>query len=230
MARKTPPPAHPEPTKRTPKKPVAAASPAMKRTPRTPRKQREVVSRASTPQSEPTQTVIPDPNEGLSASDLVMLAQLEAPDYISVAERRAKVARLRHAKRTLREIGSALGISPATVYRDLLALDAEWLANGQTDRDLMRARELADLQDLERQIASALAASQSEEAKIRWLGERRQIKARIASLMGLDAPKAITGHIEVNDSGLNAQERRALAAYIAASHVAVQPEGSDGDE
>ncbi len=71
-----------------------------------------------------------------------------------------------------------------------------------------------------------------EESKIRWLGERRQIKARIAALMGLDAPKTFTGEIEVKDGGLSAQERRAIAAQIAAMQGAGgRPEGdADADQ
>ena len=166
----------------------------------------------------------------MTPADLETLAQLEDPEYISVMERRARVARLRSRKLTMREIGVALGISAATVYRDLRAIDEDWRREAATDLAAISARELAELRDMEYQAATGIANSGSEEAKIRWLGERRQIKARIASLMGLDAPKAITGQIEVNDSGLSAQERRALAAYIAASHVADQPEDADGSQ
>ncbi len=144
-------------------------------------------------------------------------------------ERRARVARLRSRKLTMREIGLALGISAATVYRDLRAIDEDWRREAAEDIADMRARELAELRDMEYQASTALSASLSEEAKIRWLGERRQIKARIASLMGLDAPKAITAEVDVKDGGLSAQERRALAAHIAAMHAG-QAEAADAGE
>jgi len=155
---------------------------------------------------------------------------LESPEYATITERRLRVARYRAQKLTLREIASAIGTSTATVYRDIKALDTVWLKSAQGERDEHRARELAELQAMERQVATAYGSSQNEGAKIRWMAERLRIKARIAALLGLDAPRTFTGEIEVKDGGLSTQERRALAAEIMAGHAAAGGRDTDGDE
>lgn len=223
MPRKRSPTAPAEPTTKTRKSPATTGQPAPAKKPR-PKRTRQTSVKQTAPAATP-----PDPNAGLTPADLETLALLEDPEYISVMERRARVARLRSRKLTMREIGLALGISAATVYRDLRAVDEDWRREAAEDLADMRARELAELRDMEYQASTALSASLSEEAKIRWLGERRQIKARIAALMGLDAPKAITAEVEVKDGGLTAQERRALAAHIAAMHAA-QGDAPDAGE
>lgn len=216
------------PTTKTSKNPATTGPTAPAKKPRATRKRRPTVSRTALA-PEPAPTAAPDPNAGLTPADLEILALLEDPEYISVMERRARVARLRSRKLTMREIGVALGISAATVYRDLRAIDEDWRREATTDLAAIRARELAELRDMEYQAATASANSGSEEAKIRWLGERRQIKARIAALMGLDAPKAITAEVDLKEGGLTAQERRALAANIAAMHAAQQDEHDAGE-
>lgn len=178
----------------------------------------------------PSPLTTPDHASPLTPEEEAELALLESPEYATITERRLRVARYRAQKLTLREIASAIGVSAATVYRDIKALDAVWLKSAQGERDEHRARELAELQAMERQVATAYGSSQNEDAKIRWMAERLRIKARIASLLGLDAPRTFAGEIEVKDGGLSSQERRALAAYIAASQVSDRPEHADDNE
>lgn len=178
----------------------------------------------------PSPLPAPDHASPLTPEEEIELALLESPEYATITERRFRVARYRAQKLTLREIAAAIGVSAATVYRDIKALDTVWLKSAQGERDEHRARELAELQAMERQVATAYGSSQNEDAKIRWMAERLRIKARIASLLGLDAPRTFTGEIEVKDGGLSSQERRALAAEIMAGHAAARREDADGEQ
>lgn len=247
MPRKPPATAAEEPTAKTRKSPPAKGKPGPAPAPPSPRKRPASVSPpakpakpastrapksspAPAPAPPPAPPPRPDPDAGLTPADLETLALLEDPEFTSLMERRARVARLRSRKLSMREIGLALGISAATVYRDLRAIDEDWRREAAEDLANIRARELAELRDMEYQAATALSGAPTEDAKIRWMAERRQLKARIASLLGLDAPRTFTGEIEVKDGGLSTLERRALAAEILAGHAAAGEEGADGDQ
>ena len=236
MARKRPAAEPPKPDSKPRRKPAAPGSSAPTPEPRARRNRAPAVSPAvKRPKARPRPTPGASPEAGSQAAppapaappppsfDVPLtpreeeeLASIESPEYATIADRRARVARYLSRKLTMREIAAAIGSSPATVYRDIKALDAKWMEEAEGERGLQRARELAELQDMERQVATAQANSQSEEARIRWVEVRLKLKARIAALMGLDAPKTFSGEIEVKDGGLSAQERRAIAARIAA--------------
>lgn len=227
MARKRPAAEPPKPAPKPRRKPAAPGSSAPAPEPR---------ARRNRAHSVPPAKDVPEPSKLPPSFDVPLtpreeeeLARLESPEYATIADRRAKVARYRARKLTIREIATALGVGVGTVYRDLKALDARWLEMADGERSQQRARELAELQDMERQVATAQANSQSEEARIRWLDARLKIKARIAALMGLDAPKTFSGEIEVKDGGLSAQERRAIAAQIAAMQGAGGRAEGDAD-
>lgn len=230
MARKRPPEAPAESKPKTRGKPVPTG-PSRPSAPTAPPPAPKRNRRASVPPPLAPQLA------GLNAEDFLLtdeqkaeLARWEQSEYATIMERRAKVSRYRAQKLSYREIAHALGVGIGTIFRDIKALDAVWLRSAQGERDEHRARELAELQAMERQVATAYGSSQSEDAKIRWMAERLRIKARIAALLGLDAPRTFTGEIEVKDGGLSSQERRALAAEIMAGHAGAEGRDADGDE
>lgn len=102
----------------------------------------------------------------------------------AVAERRRKVAALdlRHVDQV--DIARQLDVDQSTVSRDLAALRAEWRAAAVADTDERAARELAELDDMERDCAVQFARTHDRG----WMTARLAIKDRRAALLGLDAP------------------------------------------
>lgn len=110
-----------------------------------------------------------------------------------------------------------VGVTSSTVFRDMLALDAEWRAEAQEERANVRARELAELRELEARCEIEYASEGLSPGDRRALiTERRQIKARIAAMMGLDEPTKLHHEGELSiKGGLNAEERAALVQEMA---------------
>jgi predicted transcriptional regulator len=104
---------------------------------------------------------------------------------LSLAERRKQVAQLYLRKQRQEDIAGVMGVSQSTVSRDITYLRKEWEADAQEKIETVKGQELAELRDMERDCA--LQFSQTKD--VRWLRERRQIKERIAKLLGLDAPQ-----------------------------------------
>lgn len=102
--------------------------------------------------------------------------------------RRRKVARLVARKVTQTEIADMLGVGQATVSRDIRVIEAEWRAGAATEISAIRAMELAELREMERDVVTHQSKATSDRDRVRWIAERLRIKARIAALMGLDAP------------------------------------------
>lgn len=101
---------------------------------------------------------------------------------VNIIKRRAEVARLLARKLDQFEIADIMKVSESTISRDIKALREQWLTSAKSTVEAMRAEELAELRLMERDAALQFAATKDP----RWMAERRQIKARIASLMGLD--------------------------------------------
>lgn len=147
---------------------------------------------------------------------------------ISIAERRHRVARLCARKLTQREIARTLGISQATVSRDVGEIEKQWMAEARAELDSHRARELSELQAMERDLATIAATDPDPSVKIRAMAERRQVKARIASMIGLDAPAKHehtgkdSGPIETRDEA--AAEASALLRQVLATGMARKPD------
>lgn len=109
----------------------------------------------------------------------------------AINERREKVGKHLSMRLTYREIAKVLGTSLATVARDVEALRQQWrdrLADSLHD---MKAREIADLDEMEREAAvqflSALNGKDHDLA-IKWFDKRLDVKVRRAKMLGLDAP------------------------------------------
>jgi hypothetical protein len=110
------------------------------------------------------------------------------------------------------EIATQLGVSQATIARDVKILLTRWREAVLTDLTELRARELADLESMERDCAILFAQSKDP----RFMSERRQLKKRRADMLGLDAPVRLTGpnagpiQIQPVPGVVEVTERRAL--------------------
>ncbi|MHB8870286.1 MAG: hypothetical protein ACYC6T_18320 [Thermoleophilia bacterium] len=87
------------------------------------------------------------------------------------------------------DIAAQLGVSQPTVARDVKILLSRWREAALTDITELRARELADLESMERDCALRFAQTKDP----RFMSERRQLKKRRADMLGLDAPVRLTG-------------------------------------
>jgi transcriptional regulator with XRE-family HTH domain len=116
------------------------------------------------------------------------MAGKKARQKVEREERRLKVQQLYFRMRlTQEEIAEQLGVHQATVSRDVKAIVQGWRDEYLGDTDLIRARELGDLEAMERD--AALEFQRTKE--VRWMAERRHIKERRARLCGLDAPAGV---------------------------------------
>lgn len=106
-----------------------------------------------------------------------------------VSKRRATVAKLWTRRLTQEEIAAAVGVDQSTVSRDVKALVAVWRKEALGDVTATRARELADLDAMEREAAVAASAKVSPQELARLLEVRLRVKDRRARLLGLDAPQ-----------------------------------------
>lgn len=109
---------------------------------------------------------------------------VNAQKRAELGDRRRKVAALYLRKMTQEDIAGQLHVSQATISRDVRYLGKQWAAAAVGDMDVRRGRELAELQEMERDCALQFASTKDS----RWLRVRMQIKERIAKLLGLDRP------------------------------------------
>jgi transcriptional regulator with XRE-family HTH domain len=112
-----------------------------------------------------------------------MNQKLTADDDL-LAERRQRVAALRLMHYTQREIAAELGVSVATVNRDLAVVRAEWAERRSQSYESWVGEELAKLDLIERAILPA-AISGDDKAQARLV----QFMDRRARMMGLDKPE-----------------------------------------
>ncbi len=104
---------------------------------------------------------------------------------VEIQERRRKVAILYLQHHMSQEdIARALGIHQSTVSRDLKALEEQWQKEAMQTIEKVKARELAELDMMEREAALQYQQTKS----LKWFNARLKIKERRARLLGLDAP------------------------------------------
>ena len=127
---------------------------------------------------------------------------------LEMMERRRKVVvlYLRHIDQVT--IAQQLGVTQATVSRDLKALTQQWLAESVQAVEAVKARELAELDDMERECAMQFHVEKNPA----WLDRRLKCKERRAKLLGLDAPTKTaltdpTGEREAGQPALTEEER-----------------------
>lgn len=88
-------------------------------------------------------------------------------EYLAIQERRRNVAR-RYLRGELQwEIARAFEVGEATVCRDLKAIHAEWLKDAVRDLDVVKSRELARIDECEREAWGAWKRSQEDAQLLR---------------------------------------------------------------
>lgn len=102
-------------------------------------------------------------------------------------QRRREVAKLLKSRVPQIDIARQLGISPATVSRDVSVLRAQWREEMSADMDSVLAQELAEIADMERAAAVEFVNAPSGERSTRWLEVRLKCKQMRAKLLGLDS-------------------------------------------
>ena len=90
---------------------------------------------------------------------------------------------------TQEEIAVAVGVDQSTISRDIKVLVAAWRETALGDVTDTRARELADLDAMEREAAMAASGDVSPQELARLLEVRLRVKERRSRLLGLDAPQ-----------------------------------------
>lgn len=124
------------------------------------------------------------------------------------------------------DIASELGLSEATVSRDLKVLHKEWLAGSQVGFSKARARELAKIDRLEREYWEAWKRSrtggQAGDPRfltgIQWCIERR------CKIMGIDAPTKMDLRINELDAAIEQGLAKLAATGQMATPGAAAPE------
>ena len=123
----------------------------------------------------------------------------------AIAARREQVAALLMARRSQREIATALNTPLTTIHRDIEALRIEWRNDRMVAADQVISEELQRLAFAERAIMPAVSR-----ADLMAIDRLLRIMERRAKLLGLDAPKRyeITDSIRrmAEEAGLDADE------------------------
>ena len=99
-------------------------------------------------------------------------------------ERRRRVATMLTGHATQEEIARRLEVSRQTISADVKALRKLWRKELVENPAQLKAQELAELNDMERDCMRQFSRL-SDRA---WIAERRMIKERKHKLLGLDAP------------------------------------------
>ena len=100
-------------------------------------------------------------------------------------ERRRNVARLMVNHATMAEMESQLGMSHSTLANDMRWVRAQWQKDFEADMEQLKAREFAELADMERTCVREFV--QSHEGN--WIDRRLKVKERKSKMMGLDSPQ-----------------------------------------
>lgn len=128
----------------------------------------------------------------------------------ALLERRAQVARLLLARTSQVNIAKVLGVDRMTIVRDVKMLQDEWRKKLVDDPVALKAQELAELREMERETVTRYVSSHAGGE----IDRRLKIKERIAKMLGLDAPQEISGPgggpIQFDDAGLRAKLERML--------------------
>ena len=120
-----------------------------------------------------------------------------------VQDRRRKVAGLLLRRVAQWKIAELLDVKRYTVSRDAAALLQQWRIEAGAATVEVVARELAELDDMERQVCERF----EETHAVEWANARLRIMQRRAKMLGLDEPKVWKlvgpdgGPIQVEQSG-----------------------------
>lgn len=122
-------------------------------------------------------------------------------------ERRRMVAQLYLRRVPMFEIAKKVGVHKSTITRDIQHLSRQWLAESMADTKVIKARELAELDELEYDCALQFGGQKITKKDVEWIHARLRIKQRRAKMLGLDDPEVHQivggdgGPVEVEVSG-----------------------------
>jgi transposase len=104
-----------------------------------------------------------------------------------IKERRLLVSKYYKQRFKQYEIAEILGVDRSTIARDIQAIHREWQAQCIDNVHVVRIRELADLEDMEKICMERLEELEKNPHQgSRWMEERRKIKERRSKMLGLD--------------------------------------------
>ena len=103
---------------------------------------------------------------------------------LAIEARRRRVVGFLLGHATQEEMARREGVNRQTINADVKALRALWRKELIDDPVMLKAQELAELNDMERDCIRGYALTSDRG----WIAERRLIKERKAKLLGLDAP------------------------------------------
>lgn len=106
---------------------------------------------------------------------------------VELDKRRQQVAQLYLRKMNQQAIADTLGVHRSTVSRDICYLQKKWQKLAMADIEIRKSRELAELEEMERDCVMAYASNPIA----RWISLRLSIKVRVHTLLGLDAPSKV---------------------------------------
>lgn len=127
-------------------------------------------------------------------------------------QRRAAVCYLYKRRYNQSEIAAILECSQGTVSQDIRAIHETWRQSQLDNIEIVRMREIADLDDMERICIERLEHCKDPRTGSRWMEERRKIKERRARLLGLDAAQAY--EVRRTEFRITAQDRDAAVLAI----------------
>lgn len=128
---------------------------------------------------------------------------------LEVLKRRNKVASLYLARATQEQIGEALKVNQSTVSRDIKWLEARWREQAFRDINDIVARELADLDDMERDV---ILRFKQEHLPI-WVSRRLEIKRQRQQILGIGQQPIIDQSVNI-DASQNITVHQELRQYI----------------
>ncbi len=149
---------------------------------------------------------------------------------VETDNRRKQVSELYLRRLPQQQIAEQLNISQATVSRDIAYLTKEWEKEASADIKKIRARELTELDVIEREAAIEFRKSRHP----RWLDVRLKTKHLRSKLLGINAPEKIdlSGEVktktEIDLSNISDDDLEKLEEIIANVGADTEGEGQKG--
>jgi len=128
-------------------------------------------------------------NEDLKKRMGIKIKDSNSSKKHKLKKRRKYVSELYEKRYTMREIAELVEVDVAQIQRDIKYLETQWEKETADNIELIRKRELADLDRMENICITKIDACEGKYKGIGWMEEWRKIKVRRAELMGLDAAK-----------------------------------------
>jgi len=165
---------------------------------------------------------------------------------LQILKRRRLVARLYLRKMTQQQIADKIGIERSTISRDLKYLRNLWRKEAISDIDERRGRELAELEEMERDaIQNYTLAKESKDidgivtkekdnrSMLAWFRSRLEVKFRIDKLLGLSAPDKLTvldWREEFKKAGMNESDENKIFEEMVKRHIADTRQSQSADD